>query len=408
VTSWERELREFFPAYFMPASSVAEMSLEEAERFLSRLGISANSLVSFIDASILARLEKAVRQFVETLSTTVDGMPSRTRVEQAETNGVARGRVDVRRTLQARLCGRPGAVVACIPRRNFDVPENVLLAATARRIADMLTSLEAKKVIPSATGMSGWGAGLVDCANKIARLLDQTKLGEVRLEPIKELHLLAARQSPYLAHHLALELYVELERGRDPAQLSRIVAEGALAPLDSEKRFELAVIIRLVRGLEAKLRDMGFSLTQHLVRKGRREIFEFATDRKQILIHLDQAVFTEWGSREQGMRHYFNGARRRPDVSIEFLVGGQRTHAVVIEAKESSDREYLKEGFHEAILYHVDHGVHLPVWPGSILVASKGELMRQPSAKQPVIAVGWNDWVPPAVLDSLLSGFLAA
>jgi hypothetical protein len=407
VISWEDELKTFFPGYFLPAASTSKMSLDEAERFLSRLGCEEGSLVALLDVSVVACMPEKIRQFTKELQNVASAIPSRTRMEQVEANGVIRGRINVQRTIRASFGGRSDVVVTQLPRRRFDIPENILLVCTARRIADLLKSLAARSVIPSLSAKTGWGAGLLECAATIASTLQRSMLSKVAIHAVGSLHLVAAKQSPHLVHQLALEIYLSLERAREPRHMTRVLAEGALSPLKADRRFELAVIIRLVRCLESRLEGSGFKLVQRLIERGRREIFELVSGEKQILIYLDMALFEEWGSRELGMSHYFGGKRRRPDVSVEFVISGRRTHAVVIEAKESSNPEYLKEGFHEAILYRVDHGQHLHVWPGSILVVSMGELQGKPRTEDSVVAVGWKDWVPNAVLDSLLRDFLS-
>lgn len=81
--------------------------------------------------------------------------------------------------------------------------------------------------------------------------------------------------------------------------------------------------------------------------------------------------------------------------------------AVVIEARLSADPSYLAQGLQEAFLYRIEHAAHLRGWPAAILVASS-PLPGEPRREDDVIAVGWDRWVPAAVLDGLVEGLVAA
>jgi hypothetical protein len=89
-------------------------------------------------------------------------------------------------------------------------------------------------------------------------------------------------------------------------------------------------------------------------------------------------------------------------VTIVTEVGGKRC-AAVIEVKHTDKADYMVEGFHEAMLYRWEYAEHLRGWPKAILVASAavGPDVR---TGDDVIAVGWNAWVPEAVVSGLLSG----
>lgn len=196
-----------------------------------------------------------------------------------------------------------------------------------------------------------------------------------------------------------------------PVALARLVAEGALAPMDASTRFEIAVLIRLGRHIEEALRARGevVELRRALIEPKRTEVFDFAAGRTQLRVFYNQVRFDDLGPRDRGMRHYFgHHGRFRPDITLELVRDGRRLRAVVIEVKLSDERGYLEQGYHEALLYRAEYDKDLTGWPKAILVVSSAAIQGAPRREDDVIAVSWESWVPQVVLDGLLDGFSEA
>src|SRR5687767_5975449 len=132
MSTWEEELRVHFPGYLLPSASLEALTREAASRFLDRLTGKNDSLKLLLAASALAPVADEVREFTRELALVARVLPSRTEVEQVASDHEVRGRLDVPGTLRRNLAGGPIRIVSRVPRRHFDLPENVLLVAAAR------------------------------------------------------------------------------------------------------------------------------------------------------------------------------------------------------------------------------------------------------------------------------------
>ncbi|WP_437634179.1 hypothetical protein [Sorangium sp. So ce854] len=412
MSSWEDELREHFPGYLLPASARRALSREAAERFLSRLGHRADLLDLLLAASALSPLADEVRAFARELPLIARELPSRAEIQRVDARGSIRGRIDVPGTLRKRASGAPDSVISRVPERRFDLPENVLLVATAERLAGLLARLEQSGAISKGTKKS-WAKGFTEDAEAIRHALSATVLDEVPRAPVQAVHEQAARAARQSVYRRALRLHEAMNRmdTNDAAALARLVAEGALAPMDAATRFELAVLIRLGRRIEDALRARGVAVELHraLIERGRAEVFDFAAGGAHLRVFYNQVCFDPLGPRDRGVLHYFgNDGRFRPDLTIELVRDAKRIRAVVIEVKLSDKRDYLERGYHEALLYRAEYDRDLTGWPKAILVVSSAAIHGAPRREDEVIAVDWASWVPDTVLDGLLDGFGAA
>ncbi|WP_437733629.1 hypothetical protein [Sorangium sp. So ce1335] len=409
MSSWEDELRKHFPGYLLPASARQALSREAAERFLSRLGHRVDLLDLLLAASALSPLADEVRAFTRELTLIARELASRTQIQRIEARGHIRGRLDVPGTLRARASGAPDSVTSRVPERRFDLPENVLLVATAERLAALLARLEQSGVIAKGTKKS-WAKGFAEDAETIRHALTSTRLHDVPRAPVLAVHEQAARAARHPAYRRALCLHEAMKRmdTNDAVAIARLVAEGALAPMDAATRFELAVLIRLGRQIEDALRARGVTAELHraLIEPRRAEVFDFAAGGAHLRVLYNQVCFDDLGPRDRGMRHYFdNDGRFRPDLTIELVRDAKRIRAVVIEVKLSDKRDYLERGYHEALLYRAEYDKDLTGWPKAILVVSSAAIHGSPRREDDVIAVDWANWVPDTVLDGLLDGF---
>lgn len=406
--AWRDELREHFPGYLLPASVREALSREAAERFLARLSGQPDALELLLAASALSPAADDVRAFARELLLVARGLSPRTRVERVEIEGAIRGRLDLPATLRKRLAGGPHVLVSRVHSRHFEVPENVLLVVTANRLVGLLTRLKDSNLIPG-DSKQGWGKGFRACAEDIRRALKSTILRDISVVPIQALHERAARAARHPAYGLALRLHESMKSidATDPALIAGLVANGALAPFDDPTRFEIAVLIRLGRSIDRVLNKRGFAMSRALIKKDRDHVFEFSSGGSCVRIHYNQVRFKSVGPRERGMRHYFGQrGRLRPDLTIEVLQDEKRLRAVVVEVKLSEDRKrYLKDGYHEALVYRAEYDKDLNGWPKAILVVSSQDAIKgAPRREDEVIAVSWKNWVPEIVLEGILQG----
>jgi hypothetical protein len=401
---WRAFIAEHFPGYLLPSSARQALGAEEAARFLERITGEPDQLGLLRAASTLSPRVARLEAFaLQDLPLFVRSLPSRTDVRPREWEGGFHGRLDVPATVSHHLAGCRTRFVTRERRREFDLPENQLVVAVARRLLELLTRLRRAEVV--STG--GWGATFAACEGELRRLLTGTILREVPPSTITAFHEQTAGTARQGIYRAALAWHHDLREGldvEDPARIARVVAVGALAPLVDSTKFELAVVICLVQALKAAVdgREPGrWELRQTLVLPGRRELAELRReDGASIQIHYNQVVL-EPGPCDLGARHYLGqSGRMRPDVTVIVQPPSGPARACVVEVKLSPDPAYILQGFHEAQLYRAEYGSQLGGWPQAILVSSE-PLRGLARRNDRVIAVGWDHWVPEEVATSL-------
>lgn len=399
--SWEAFLARCFPGYLLPEALLRAMPEDEAVRFLARLGGGSRAASLLRAASVAAAHAGAIREYaLVALPALAAHLPARSRFERRVARGELRGRLDVPGTIALRNAGRGAELAARGPRPARDRPEDVLARAVAVRLRDLLRGLSEAGVL----GTSGWGAEVMPCADALARTLDTTALRDVPDQPVGGLHEEAARLSSHPAHALAAALWRAIDEGvddPDPAVAARRVAEGALAPLADHTRFELAVLLRLVEAVAERF--PGGTLERRVVASGRRAVTELRAPRgARIRFYYDQA-FLDPGPYDAAVRRYFGPrGRLRPDVTM-IVDDASRRRAVLVEAKLSSDPDYLAQSYRDALVYRAEYGAALSGWPQVVLVTA-APIAGAPSREDEVIAVGWDRWVPDDVLDGMVEG----
>ncbi len=404
---WQAFIAENFPGYLLPASAAHALSAEEAARFLERITGEPDQLGLLRAASTLSPRLGMLEEFaLRALPELVRSLPSRTDVREREWEGGFHGRLDVAATLAHHLAGRRTRFVTRSRYRQFDLPENQLVATVADRLLLLLTRLRQANVVSSV----GWGAGFAGCEGELRRLLTATVLRQVAPGAITAFHEQAAGAARREVYRLALAWHQALRDGLDtgePATIARVVAEGALAPLEDPTKFELAVVVRLVQTLATALvqRQPGrWTIHRTLVMPGRRELADLRRDDGAwVRVYYNQA-YLDPGPCDHGAKHYFGlTGRLRPDVTVVVSPRAGTTRACVLEVKLSPDRGYLLTGFHEAQLYRAEYRAQLGGWPQAILVASE-PLPGLPHRDHDVVAVGWDRWVPEEIVVGLLEG----
>ena len=406
MSSWEQELRDHFPAYLLPASENLAIPREAAECFLDRLWDKNDSLKLLLAASGISPVAGHVREFADQLQAVASMLPSRTAVVRVENEGHIRGRLDVSATLRKKLAGNPSQVVSRTPERRFDLPENILLVATAHQLIEILSLLEDGGLVVQEEKM-GWTMGFRAALSRIRNTLKSTVLREVPKVRIEHFHEQAAKVARHRAYGLALQLREAMRviDTEDPGVLAQTIAAGALSPLEEETRFEIAVLIRLGRSIE---RITGCKASRALIEKERSYVFGFNFMDSQIRVHYNKNCFDKnrIGPRDRGIMHYFGDrANLRPDITVEVLRNDKLVRATIIEVKHSEKKEYLKNGYEQALLYSNEYAFALTGWPKVVLIVSGDGIIRgAPRRDDDVIATSWNDWVPDVVLDGLLEG----
>lgn len=405
---WQEFVRASFPGYLLPESAATAISVEEAALFLERLTGRPHELALLRAASTLSPRMDALRAFAfRALPDLVRALPSQTETIRREWEGGFQGRLDLQPTLACWAAGQRTRFVTQARRRTFALPENMLVRAVTERLLAVLVDLRQAKVL----GASGWGADAQACEGQLRHLLASSVLREVPLEHIAAHHEEAAHAGRHPCHAAALDWYRALRQGldaRDPTEIAKVVSSGALSPLDEPTRFEVAVVIRLVQALWARLERIGdgaWTFHRCLVRQGRREVAAFEHgDGAAVRVYYNQSHL-DAGPCDLGARHYLgHTGRMRPDVTVVAERNGEKV-AAVIEIKLTERQDYVLTGFHEAMLYRWEYAQHLRGWPKAILVTSAvvpGAVRKADD----VIAIGWSEWVPEPVVEGLLAGVL--
>lgn len=403
---WETYLRARFPGYLLPESAANALSADEASRFLESLTGRADCFDLVRATSFLAPRAEQLSKFVAgPLSDLLRGLPSRTQTSRREWQGGYHGRLHIGETLAMRLEGRATSFVTMVQERRFDLPENVFLRAVCARLLALLVLVRKSDVLREGVG---WGEALRGCEGTLRRQMTSTALREVPERHATVFDENAARAARHGGYHESVAwaaALAELEDD-DPATIARVVAEGALLPLSDATRFELAVTIRLAEALGAELNvhdPGGWRCDRGLIVAERAELFAFVRrDGATVRIYYNQSVLPS-GVVHAAAQHYLgNQGRLRPDVVVTFERPGEPRNAVVIECKHSADPHYLREGFHEAVLYRAEYAEHLRGRLKAILVASS----RIPGSSRPdddVVAADWSTWPPAIVVEELVA-----
>ena len=402
---WETFLTDHFPGYLLPHAFRRTLPEAAAASFLSRFDAHKQQLFLLRAASTLSGRVEALRELtLWELPRLVQNLPPRTHVEARIGEGLAQGRVDVAATLKRRLEGRLSETVTRVQGRRFDRPENTLVKAVSRRLLEILVALRLSGTLTTA----GWGEGLLDCEVSLRHLLSATALADLPEQPITAMHEQAALGARHRGYTLTADLHRALREGLDADDselIARIVAEGALLPLESSIRFELAVLVRLIQAVWERLEERQpgrWTLHRALILPERSEVAYFERDDDaEVGFFYNQSPLAP-GPHDVGVRRYLDQqGRLRPDITMVVTTPGASPRATVVEAKLSSDPDYLAQGYRQALLYCHEYAPQLTAWPKAILVAS-APLKGAPRREDEVIAVGWDRWVPAIVLDGLL------
>lgn len=410
--TWETYLRSQFPAYLLPKSAVEKLSVEEASRFLATLADKPSAFTMLRNVSFLAPRMVDLRSFVERVRVFVRALPSTTEITQRYWNGGFQGKLDLRTTTLLHAQGRRTEFVTRTPRRDFDVPENIVLRNVCERLHGLLKNVRYMTAeLPdeeSDTDLrQGWGSGGRECEGALNHTLSASALRNVSARRADEHDLGAARASRELVFQEAARWHDELRLGldaADPARIARTVAEGSLLPLSKDTQFEIAVAIKLIAEVNNALEIAQPGEWQHergLVIADRKDIATLRRGDLAIRFFYNQAELAA-GATDRGVQHYFAPkSRMRPDVTITISRGKTLLSALVVECKHTQSKDYLISGFKEAMLYRYEYASVLRGAVKSVLVGSSA-IPSAVHANHEVVAVPWNEWPPDEVISSVI------
>lgn len=391
--------------WLLPNAEGHALSPEAAASGLARLSGRVDHLALLRRASFLQKERAALKRFVSSqLPALVRELPSQAQVEERTWEGGFHGRLNIPATMALHNAGQRARFVTRARRRDFALEENVLVVGVCAGLLSLLRRLTDERQARGA-----WLHDAVQLADGLERLLLTTALKEVPQEPIEARHHQAARGARHPGYGAALALWASLQDAlglSDPARVTKLVAEGALWPIERSRRFELAVLGALARRLVAWAKERpGWTVAQGLIFQGRDEVLTLRGPAGQGLsLRYDQSQ-PELSWRVQALKAYLGVASRaRPDISVCVQRPGRPERRVLIEVKLSDRLDYLKSGFDEAIVYREENRALVAGgWPETILVTSR-PLLSEPRRDEPVIAVGWDRWVPETVLEGVVSG----
>lgn len=409
---WEMWLKARYLPYLLPAAMHQAVPVEVAARFMKRLTGEEEGLLLLRWRSLLAsRRDRLLALIEEDLPALCRVLPSRSEVEVHHDRGGFRGRPDLVSTHRLRLRGDQETFVSRGRRREFDLPEVVLVRWVVERLLDGIATLRKH-------GMSGYEplAAVADQAGPLRNLLERTPLRQVmsvdRLGPAHRQAADAARNAVF--HEMsgwAHQIEVALD-GEDPQAIARLLSEGALTAVREEKRFELAVFLRLAEALGQALRadepDSGWRWEFGLLDAGRSHLLAIshASSDTHVRLLYDQAVLPR-GPRDQAATWYFGTrGRLRPDWTLAVERAGRPLRHVVGEVKLTTDTAYAIHGFQEAMLYAEEYRPWLTGWPTAVLTTT-APIVGAPDRRQGVVAENWDTWPSAVTVEGILDGVLA-
>ena len=413
---WEAYLERSFPGYLLPQSARTTLSCEAAERVLQRLGARPGDLQLVVGAGMVARWGRELRELVEDeLPDFVRMLPRRTQIVRRDWRGGFRGRLDVAPTVLLHAQGQPDRFITRDRRRDFNRPESVLVAETARRLVRLLTGLRGLGVMGSSGAASEgtWWATAAHLELPLQHLLTHSRLREVACEPLTSLHERAAGRARHRACRLALKWhrrFIGLLDQPSTKRLVRHLEETGLVPLDAPTRFEVAVLMRLVEGIGAHLEHVSpgsWSCTMGLLTSGRSDVACFeGSAGGRVSVYYDQSALKSQagaGPRQLLVRKYLGtGAAPRPDITVFVEPEGDATPwAFAVEVKLSDNVHYLAQGLTEAFAYVREYPRLMWRSPKAALVAP-GRIETAVCVEDEVVAEAWERWPSDELLCAVL------
>ena len=361
-----------------------ELALGEAETasFLSRLA------AADVDVRFLSRLLYLARPRVQTFFRRL--LPGLLRGASHVTTGKVdvsergvRGKVLWPATLRLRSSGRghEGTFVVRRAEKSSDVPENQLLRLYLTQVS--LAASVATKLI---------GSGEVPMTIEEIRRLADGGLKEAPMRAVTPsprantwMHARAARHRDSRYAELSF-LQREFDQVISYSRWDAVVAltsTGWFEPISDDDLFELYLLVLVLDILSDEL-GFGPPVSYGLLRSGRAEVAQFyrSADDARAVVYFDQSPSVAFHLRESRYRATLTsysgiaGPDRRPDISIRFQVPERNEKRMIIEAKMTDDKDYVRESVYKCFGYLYDFA---ELWandsaqtPKAILIVPEG------------------------------------
>ncbi|NNB92356.1 hypothetical protein HI113_00270 [Corallococcus exiguus] len=398
--NWENYVRSRFPAYLFPSAQQARISEAEALRFLRHFSGDAADLELVTDASLFAAPEKqeALHALVRETADLSRNLPSTAVVHSRLWDGAYRGRLDVAGTLAFHVAGQNTRFVTRDRHRTHILAQTVLVRGVLERLLTSVRKLREQGVATR----EHWGARVLDVESELRQLLHHTPLRHVPAALIGTPHVEAARAARHRAYGLALAWHHWFEEAKgSPSERAKHLAKGALAPLVDDKRFEVAVLLRLVEGLRGILAEPDWQFEHSAILAGRDAVATFRrADGTMVEVLFNQVRFPTLRRDDLLARYFGAKGRMRPDITVVLTRPEEAPQALVVEVKLSKSDSYLRSGLEEALFYRHEFGPHLLDSPMAVLVADT-VFHEAPKEGEEVIACSWERWPDPVVLRAI-------
>ena len=402
--TWQAYLEQHFPGFLLPHTERHRLTRAAAEAFLDRLGLGAPHLPDLRAMSLLAAHDAELHRLATYwLPDLARFLPSRMDVERRTWRGGFHGRLDIPATMQLQSGGDCSAFITRARQRRYDLPENVFVRSLVGRSQRLLSSLETKGLLHG----NGWTAQAVESLASLRLLTASTLLRDIPEQNIESYHVLASQTARHGAYRAALDWYQALSEALDQdntERLADVLSRGALRPGEEPKRFEIAVLLTLLTGIEQRLARLGeYEVRRDLIVGDRKQVATFLRPSgAEVAIYYDQAVLPA-GPRDRGTRHYLDSAgRSRPDITVRVQSADGREAFTVFEIKLSDSVSYAASGYAEAIVYRHEYDRYLTGWPKAVLVTSL-PTPGKPRREDDVVAVSWKQLGDSEIIGAMLA-----
>lgn len=350
---------------------------KQAPRYLYGLGHSRYESAEFTDAEALERLlsnfsnrtvdaiylaslhfllRPSVQHFFRvSLPDLVRGVSHATTAEKELALAGIRGQIVWPETLRYRVSRMRSHYVTRRLESSMDVPENQLLKWLV---------VKASELVSRTVTMVGTGNLTLEL-DAVRRAADQALaspyMREVamprRITSLMRHRAMRHRRKEYrIAESLSSELMDVVVAGRWSA-IVNLLTSGWVVPISDDDLFEVFVLLKVMTHLSNLL---GKPSTYGVVRAGREHIAEYRSADLTVRVYFDQAPRLSSVAANSEYLAVLNnyvgivGSLHRPDIILEVFRAGHPTRWLLIEMKNASTYDYVRESIYKGFGYLVD------------------------------------------------------